>query len=487
MTRNFGRTILLLVIVVALGTFISGALSVRQAISITENNLKADIPAVAVVDLDVDAMEAHEELTGEWPSLGVFTIEQAQEIGALPFVENYDISVGEFLVSEDIQRATLSGASFSEGDMGSWNSFNLRGVYSERLVEKEEGIIEITAGRMFDTEEISSMKNVVLVSRNFADANDLFIGSTFTLENIIWRDVVWDTQLFIEDNIFARRSYDFEIVGIFERLNEAASDDPSNLSNHEEIDNRIYAPNPVAIAAQTFYMENLREMIPDSPFFEGTPEGTIRFRNIYVLNSFQDMDNFREAALDVLPQFFTVKDLSDTDTFQMIAAPMETLDWLATMVLWASIAAIASILTLLLVLVVRDRRREIGILLALGEKRSRVVAQILTEVLVLVFAAAVLALFAGNVLAANISDDMLRQDLLARHQGDGARYTGHLEAWGYSTGITSPEATLLDSYDVSLDAVTTVSFFAVSIGTVIVATVLPLLYVVRLNPKKILM
>lgn len=486
-TRNFGRSVLILTIIFVLTTFTVGAILVSRAVQTVGYNLKANMSVVAVVDLDIEAMEEYQELTGQWPVPGIFTMEQAEQIGVLPYVKNYNLSVGEFLVSDELERYFIDEyGSFADG-MGAWNSFNIRGVSSTELIELEEGVIEITSGRMFSEEEVSSLTNVALVSRGFAYVNHLHIGSTFNLDNIVWKDAVWDRWLFSEEYIFTQESYTFEVVGIYERLVDSVTGDEGiDNQNFEEIDNRIYVPNPVAIKAQNFYMENLRKISPDSPLFYGVPEGTLRFRNIYVLNNFADMESFKEAAKESLPEFHTVKSLNDTDSFQRISTPLETLNWLAVIVLYASIGAAILILSLLLALTMRDRRHEIGTLLALGEKKSKVIAQMMTEVLAVALIAMVLALFAGNILATNISEEMLRSDLIAQEQGGTGMTVGHLEAWGFSGGDVSPEAILV-KYDVSLSPTTILVFFVVSIITVIISTVMSMFYIVRLNPKKILM
>jgi putative ABC transport system permease protein len=46
---------------------------------------------------------------------------------------------------------------------------------------------------------------------------------------------------------------------------------------------------------------------------------------------------------------------------------------------------------------------------------------------------------------------------------------------------------MLATYNVSLDPATIGLFFAAAVGTVVIATIIPMLYIVRLNPKKILM
>lgn len=60
-----------------------------------------------------------------------------------------------------------------------------------------------------------------------------------------------------------------------------------------------------------------------------------------------------------------------------------------------------------------------------------------------------------------------------------------LDYLGYSNNITTED--LADSYAVSLGVITILMFYLVGIGTILVSTLIPIVYIVRLNPKKIMM
>jgi len=101
-----------------------------------------------------------------------------------------------------------------------------------------------------------------------------------------------------------------------------------------------------------------------------------------------------------------------------------------------------------------------------------------------------LSLLAGNVLASDISEQMLRNDLLAGQsagQGTGGfRMWSTMETQGFSVPAP-PLDEVIASYDVSLSAAVIVTFFAVTAVVVLIASIVPVLYIARLNPKKILL
>ena len=53
------------------------------------------------------------------------------------------------------------------------------------------------------------------------------------------------------------------------------------------------------------------------------------------------------------------------------------------------------------------------------------------------------------------------------------------------TDLTTED--VLDSYEVSLNSSYILGFYGIGLLTILISTVIPLIYIVRLNPKKILM
>jgi putative ABC transport system permease protein len=56
---------------------------------------------------------------------------------------------------------------------------------------------------------------------------------------------------------------------------------------------------------------------------------------------------------------------------------------------------------------------------------------------------------------------------------------------GYQTDL--PTEAIVNSYDVSLSPFMILIFFGVGLGTILLATIIPMIYVLRLNPKKIML
>ena len=134
---------------------------------------------------------------------------------------------------------------------------------------------------------------------------------------------------------------------------------------------------------------------------------------------------------------------------------------------------------LVVLLFLRDRKHELGIYLSLGERRGRVVGQILIEVMVVAFIGITLSLFSGNFLAGKVSDTMMKAD------DNNSSYEDIMYYGEFQTDLTTED--VLDSYEVNLNSNYILGFYGIGLLTILISTVIPLIYIVRLNPKKILM
>jgi putative ABC transport system permease protein len=483
--KNLGKTITLLLVMFVLGCVISGAISVKQAVRNTDTNLRIDLPAIASIQADETAINEQYRLTDEYPVLEPLTMNMLSDIGTLPYVRRYNISAQTGLLGRGIERVVSGEDTF--GDTGSDNigeQVNLKGVSSAGLLDADEGVVEIISGRSFTEEEATNLSYVALVPQEFAHLNNLGVGSTLTLENIVWNDEASETGTFNEESIFVQHSYDFKIIGIFIPTVEVnTGDEWMDKDLMADIENRIYTPNAVVFEATRFQIEQTAEMHPAEESTQENPEDVLFLESVYVLHDADELDSFRVAAEEIIPEFWMVEDAGTS--FGDIASSMNTINDLATIILWVAIGAAIIIVGLLVVLFLRERKHEIGIYLALGEKKNKVIVQMMIEVLSVALIALTLSFFAGNLLSSSISETMLRNDMRAGRNMDGGATYGVLDQMGVVNDMSIDE--MLADYDVSLDTSIVITFFTFAIGTITIATVMPMFYIVKLSPKKIMM
>lgn len=494
--RKPGKTLILLLLIFVLGNVIAGAISIRQAVQNTQKALYQRITAVATIETDQKQIQKFYEQNPEGelkiPNVKADLIKQ---VGALPYVKFFDFSTTVGLQSKEIKRymdPTLGDVNYG---MGEYQYISCIGGQDPEVFDIRSNKIKLAAGRVFTPEEMENLSYVALVSKEFAEINNLSVGSKVTLDNIIFKSPgegeFREEDYYSDANIAGKQSYDFEVIGIFELVPTQTQQNDQEKQQQQWNDmeklNTIYTSNVVTESASKFQMDTWAKIEPE---FAQTQEAyEPYYEPLFILNDPQDLKQFREEVSALLPSEYLK--VSDTgEMLEKVAAPMESVQWIASIVLYVAVGAALVILSLLITLFLRDRKHEIGIYLSLGEKKLKVVGQIVMEVMVIALVAITLSLVSGNILSGGISQKMIQDQIVAdqEQQGMDGGYMysySSLDYKGYGISVTTDD--IVDSYRVSLDGSTILLFYAVGAATVLLSTMVPILYIVRLNPKKIML
>src|SRR5690625_2979047 len=295
--------------------------------------------------------------------------------------------------------------------------FMLKGINYAPVIDFEEGKGKLADGRVFTQEEVDNGSAVTIISKKLAEKNNLQVGDTFTLINEVY---TYDDKTGEED-LFSSRDVVLEIIGLFESY--AVKEDQGDNQAQDMFDwmdmdyqNTVYVPNEIVASEDRYHWEEYLKADEEYAAMieeEGGMESFEYYRPMYVLNNPEDTEAFAEEVIPLLPELYTV--ISAVDQYDNIAGPVESMSKLSTYVLIAAVIATVLITGLVVLLFLRDRKRELGIYLSLGEKRGRVVGQILIEVMVVAFIGISLSLFSGNLLAGQISDTMMKSDDSSYH------------------------------------------------------------------------
>ena len=525
--RQPGKSAILLILVFILTTVLAGVISIRNAINVTEEALMMRLPAISTIEFDWNEAHANNEdgllitrlMTDTQP-----TRETLEKIGSLPYVRVYDFNFDPTFFSRELAWSIMEvdESRFPEGEslnhlawaidpIGSMGGelalFIGRGVANPEITDIDAGLITLTQGRTFTQAEIDQNAQVVVVSAAFATTNNLAIGSTITLDNIahdyvnMGRNGTGNFAIDRGEEAFwlAHRALEMEVIGIFDiaqPFNYEAHEGwvfGAALANRANLYNRVYMPVGVAEEMLNFVNDTFLEYHEDfidafGPGTQGIVQEEIPITSIFILNDPRDLGAFSEAAQNLLYGFWNMHDLRATNT--QITTSMDTMLQIADAVLWATIATSIVILTLIIILFLRDRRHEIGIYMALGDKKSRVIRQILIEVGLTAFIAITMALFVGNVVSDVMSRNMLEQDLInQKSEADALRDPLGGVPWElilFNPGEMSIDETLA-MYNIALDGPTILTFVGAGFVVILASTILPIWYVVKLEPKKILM
>jgi len=503
------KTVILFLIIIILGSVIAGAVSVQIAISNTVLNLRRGMPPVVTLVSDWDYFETWVDL-GDGagfldieevdPERVTITTEHLYALAELKYVRDFNFSVLARLTNTElIQQEFTTGGGWG---VGGWDwVYNGHGIATPNILYVTEGVIEIVEGRLPTEEELSNQSNItpILISFTIAQANSLHVGSTLEMFSVVsgcipnnYGGCNIGFESYTEDYAFARLGHEFKIVGIFDMVNRnAIITDPAEMDLQRTLLQTMFIPAHTAEEFGQFEHEQAilqREAGEAGSFFVNPDEEfSHTIQNTFVLYDPLYIDDFRRAAYSILPDLVIVEDLSNI--FANIQMPMETLQEITNSALLFSFGASIIVLGLLITLFLYDRRHEIGVYLALGEKRIKIVTQILSEVLITAIVGLSVALLIGNIISGQISQEMIHDEITRLSQPESIMtWQGHgsqLERRGFGHQM-EPEA-MLEAFDVSLNVSTVVLFFVIGLGTVVISTALPMGYITKLNPKKVLM
>jgi len=513
----------LLFLIVILATALSGAISARQAINNTEESMLLRTPAIATVSLNVVAAAEDAGITiyelGAPPDRP--TVEDIFAVGSLPYVRAYDITMSPVLYSRDLEWAiieideeqlpagvslrSLESSSFNTG-MRNWGShvehFVGRGVTNPDLNDIDAGLIELSAGRTFTQSEIDNAEHFVIVSQLFTETNDLYIGATIEFENIVHNTakmisegIIFPYKHYHEERFMAaHRVIEFEVIGIFDISREFNYHDNQQtierfLNADARLQNRIYMPVTVAESILMFTNDGMLSILDEmlELYTHYTAEDLVQeepwIESIFVLYDPRDLDAFQNAGSELLPGFWEIKSLRNVNS--SLISSMDMIREIADFILITTTVATVATLTLIITLLLRDKRHEIGIYMSLGEKKGIVIFQFLTEVIIVSTIAIIVALFIGSGISATISRNLLEQNLIENARQDRSELLVS-ELVLFHPGGELPIEEALEMHNTSLDATTI--FIFISVGTVVIllSTIIPIAYIVKLDPKRIL-
>lgn len=466
LTRRQGKSLILLLIVFILSNIMAGSIAISQASKNVERTMKEQLGANATIELDWEKVQ---NWTNEdWTNMKMITPEDVEEIGVLPQVKYYDYNTDAYLTSTEIKNYDPNMD--YENCQGCTPYFYLRGVQYEGILDIVKGDATLVEGRVFTKEEVANGDYVGLISDKVAEVNNLHIGELVPLVNLFQ---MWDEQGQMSNEI--RRDVLIEIIGIY--TPKIVENQDQNLKEGGWIDyslfNRVYVPNKVSLAESRWQTEQYMIQYPDS----GANPDQIYITPSFVLNSPEEVESFKNDAKTLLPDYYKIT--VSSDAYDAVAGPIKFVGQLSNTILYVAIGATILILGLVVILFLRDRKHELGVYLALGERKWKVVGQIVIEVLAVAFIGITLSLFSGNSIAEATSQSMI-------DMGVGATGTTDQPIYYYNPTNISQED-VINAYAIEFNLDYVLILYGVGLSTVLVSTIGPMIYILRLKPKKIMM
>lgn len=476
--RTKGKSLILFAVIFVLGNVIAGAIAIQQSTANVEKKMKQQLGATVAPELDLDKLM---EQNGESQAIkGPESLkeETVKKMGASPYVKDYDYSYLTYLYVKKFKTYGLE----QEGNMqisSPYKTMMLKGSNSTEPMDFKNKKVKLVDGRMLTKEELKGKKPVALISKKVADENGLSVGDQMLLDTVTLMpkdDGTMDSQDSTEHSI--------KIVGLFEpiKLDKKKSEGQGQDAINKQIMeldqyNTAFVSNGLAREINKTEIENMPTELAEEMGEEISP--------VFTLKSPDDVAAFKAEIKPLLPDGY--KAVASTDEFDKVGASVKRLSKISGYVVLLAVLASLMIISLVVVLFMKDRRHEWGIYLSLGEQRKNVMKQVIAELLVISIAALLVSLVTGNILGKIVSESLIAGDTMdqvAQNVGNQV-FTAGVGASVLDSSLTNED--VLNNYEVRFSLTYFITFLAAGIGTILVSAILPLTYVMRLNPKKIMM
>ncbi|MGH1286486.1 ABC transporter permease [Bacillus toyonensis] len=461
MKKRIGTSLILMAVFLIVTNLVLAGFTIQNASKKAADAARKKLGADVTLGLDFDKLSQQARETGEMPKPPKLNTKEADQLAKSKHVKDYNYITNNFGIADGFK---LVGASEGEGkgkgnvamvggsgsgseiDMNS--SLMIEGVRKTLLQESfKNGKSKIVDGKPI-TEQMQD-QNVALMEKRLAEQNNLKVGDKVKVQSGDKKETL-----------------EIEIIGIYETNEQPMGQNPPPMMNPA---NKLYMP-----------YSTLKKLETD----EGMSSS---IQVVYLLKDPQDIDAFKKEAKksDIDFNYFKL-DAQDSLYKQMIG-PIENIASTSQMIIYMVSIAGAIILGLIIMLSIKARRKEMGILLSIGEKKWKLMAQFVVEVVCIAILAFGLSLTTGAKVSQFVGNNLLSSEIATASEEKDNSQNGSVMMVGAGGTPQNQNEDPIDKIDVSVTGEDLGKMGGIGLAIAILATLLPALSILRLNPKQILL
>lgn len=498
-----GRTGLLVLVTSAILIFVLAGLTIKNAANSAVESAKSKAGATVTLSVNREAMmkafkpdsenssdssESSGDSSDDSSAVTSVDLATAKSIAEKDDVASYLFTTTTTATAGDgISAISTSSSSDDASDSASTDSnqpdrggmmasgdFTITGVNStDYVADFTSGTSEIKKGVGITSD---TADNSAVISSDLADENDLSVGDTFTVST-----TVDDTET----------SYTLTVVGIYDNSSTATT--AQMMSNASNPQNNIYTN-----------LTTANTMKGETDTLDSA---------VYTLSNPKNMDAFvKEIKSDIDTDSYSVT--SSDEIYEQMLSPLNNISSIAQNIVILVAVAGAVILTLIVILSIRERRYEIGVLMSLGENRLKIIGQFFTELLMVTVVSLVIASFAGNFVGNALGNQLLSSststEQTTQNAGPGAGGPGQDtkssdsntdtnsnqkpsapgngggRGMGNMVAMATSSSQEIDDLDIKLTGTDVAKLGGIALLISFVSTILASIGIIRMKPKDIL-
>lgn len=349
--RQRFKTFILFLLLTLIAAFMLTGIAIRNAAKGAAADVQTAIGGKILLDVDTDGHMGDGQ-PNQWGGMDYsyngdyITQEIVDAIKTVDGVVDYNVEEASGYYGAGVNFKYLpSSLGLSYTPYGESSSYTVT-LSSEKCKAFQSGKYKLVEGRHITAND----KYTCLISKELADYNKLSVGAKIKMYSLD-ADGISDNSDGISE---------FEIIGIFDGTEGSSG----NAMLADEI------------PANCGYVDygGVEDIFKDNDGDDGYSQLSIYVEDPVSIQNVYD-------KISALPELKgkTLKLTIDTEEYDVVSTPLDSLQTLMNTILIIISAASIVILTLLLTIWIRGRKKEIGILLSIGKNRAAIILQIFTE------------------------------------------------------------------------------------------------------------
>ncbi|PHG66809.1 ABC transporter permease [Bacillus toyonensis] len=463
MKKRIGTSLILMAVFLIVTNLVLAGFTIQNASKKAADAARKKLGADVTLSLDFDKLGQQARETGEMPNPPKLNMKEADQLAKSKYVKDYNYISNTFGISDGLKlvgasegeeegkgkvgMAAVRGGSSSGTEIDMNASFMIEGVRKTALQESfKNGKSKIIDGKPI-TEQMKN-QNVALMEKRLAELNNLKVGDKVKVQSGDKKETL-----------------EVEIIGIYETNEQAMGQQAPPIMNPA---NKLYMPHSTM---KKFEVN----------------QGISSIQVVYFLKDPQNIEAFKKEAKKSKINFNYYKLDAHDSLYKQMIGPIENISSTSQMIIYIVSIAGAIILGLIIMLSIKGRRKEMGILLSIGEKKWKLMAQFVVEVVCIAILAFGLSITTGAKVSQYIGDNLLSSEVATASEETNNPQNGTVMMSGPGGTVQNQKEDPIDKIDVSVTGEDVGKMGGIGLAIAILATLLPALSILHLNPKQILL
>lgn len=449
------KSLLLFALALVLGTFVGTSYLLGKSIYVLEDNM-SQLDAYATISYrDLDRYEAlnNSEIKEDQEKL----MEKYKELSAM------DYMIYDSIIYSSNPNKLMLDSNLKHGRIGSFveiikNPVHILGI-DTLFFDLFEEQYEIVEGRGISEDDIENRSYVAVIDfgYRYPDGTPVKIGDQI---EVIYKNI--QIVSLGEYEIENEKSFTFEVIGKYKKnTNMQSILLESSFSRYS-----LLIPNDVFNEVKTDIENDELAMGLDYQY-----ENFICASMIFKLQSPDALENFRNDYLRVFHDTDYYEAVTTADEyFYQIKGNLDNMLMISNTTMY--IAAFASIFigSLVVYLYLKDRKKEIGILLSMGEHKRNIMIQLICEIALLGLLGLSFSIGISNIIGNMITNDIV---------------TTQAESFKQSDNEYIQE--FINQFSIDMDSTYVIFMYGIGSITIVLSGILPIRHLLKFKPKEVLL